>query len=61
MILALDIGNTAITLGCYREDTPAFISRITTDPKKMKISTPLTFGIFWKSTTRLPRRLPVPY
>ncbi len=36
MILALDIGNTAITLGCYREDTPAFISRITTDPKKME-------------------------
>lgn len=36
MILALDIGNTAITLGCYREDSLAFISRITTDLKKME-------------------------
>lgn len=36
MILALDIGNTAITLGCYQKDSLAFISRITTDPKKME-------------------------
>lgn len=31
MIIAVDIGNTNITFGCYRNDTLLFVSRIATD------------------------------
>ena len=36
MILALDIGNTNITLGCFNEDKLLFISRGATDPSRME-------------------------
>ncbi len=34
MILAIDIGNTNITLGGFTDDTLEFVARISTDPKK---------------------------
>ncbi len=35
MILAVDIGNTNITIGLYKDDSPVFVSRIGSDKNKM--------------------------
>ena len=34
MLLAIDIGNSNITLGVYREDELLFVSRLATDQTK---------------------------
>ena len=36
MILALDIGNTNITIGCYNGDRLKFISRMASDSSRME-------------------------
>lgn len=47
MILAVDIGNTNITIGVYNEDELVFTSRIATDAKKMADQYAVEFiGIF---------------
>ena len=36
MLLALDVGNTNITIGCYEGEKIQFISRMATDPARME-------------------------
>ena len=37
MILAIDIGNTNIVIGCVENDTPMFIERVSTDSSKTEL------------------------
>ena len=37
MILAVDIGNTYIVIGCIRGDEIIFVERLHTDPKKSEL------------------------
>lgn len=47
MLLALDIGNTNITIGVYKEDKLLFTSRVATDSKRMADQYAVEFvGIF---------------
>lgn len=49
MFLAIDIGNTNITMGVYKNDEPVFLSRLATDRSK----TPDQYAVEFKNIFRL--------
>lgn len=44
MVLAIDVGNTNIVIGCFDENSLAFVSRIQTDKNKMADEYAITFN-----------------
>ena len=60
MILALDMGNTNIVIGCIDSHKTYFVERVTTDHAKTGTEYALISRTFWKSTRSTRPRSRVP-